>query len=242
MLVQPLGPVLILGAGCELGRTLARKLITDGVCVLCVCSTNAGLEACQQDGLDCLPLADTESLPLRFTQRMSKPVASLVDCMHTRFESLVSQASPQDISTWAVHDITKRALVLRTISRDMLTRRQGRCIFVSSVAAGFPAPGQAYYAAAKLAGEALYRSLGAELGSRGITTCSLRLSWLDVGRGKKFLQGKEDEVRKRMPTGQLVSLEQALTTLCFLLSPAAFSFNAQTLILDGGLSAVKPHL
>ena len=70
----------------------------------------------------------------------------------------------------------------------MLARRFGRCVFVSSSAAECPAEGQGYYAAAKLAGEALYRSLAVELSGRGITACSLRQSCLYAGRCAVFLE------------------------------------------------------
>ena len=119
----------------------------------------------------------------------------------------------------------------------MLARRRGRCLFISSAAADRPAPGQGFYAAAKLAGEALYRSLGLELGRRGVTACSLRLSWIDTGRGHRFLEGRADKASERMPTGRLVTANEAFDAMLFLLKTP--SFNATTAVLDGGLSAAK---
>lgn len=119
----------------------------------------------------------------------------------------------------------------------MLARRRGRCLFISSAAADRPAPGQGFYAAAKLAGEALYRSLGLELGRRGVTACSLRLSWIDAGRGRRFLSGRSDKASERMPTGRLVTADEAFDAMLFLLKTP--SFNATTAVLDGGLSSAK---
>lgn len=79
--------------------------------------------------------------------------------MHSRFESLIAGAAPEAIMEWAAVDIGLRARLVRAVGRSMLARRFGRCVFVSSSAAECPAEGQGYYAAAKLAGEALYRSL-----------------------------------------------------------------------------------
>ena len=159
--------------------------------------------------------------------------------MHSRFESLIAGAAPEAIMEWAAVDIGLRARLVRAVGRSMLARRFGRCVFVSSSAAECPAEGQGYYAAAKLAGEALYRSLAVELSGRGITACSLRLSWLDAGRGAVFLERRREAVEKRMPIGRLVRMDEAVETVLFLLSASASSVNGTVVTLDGGLSATK---
>ena len=163
----------------------------------------------------------------------------LVDLLHSRFESLIAGAAPEAIMEWAAVDIGLRARLVRAVGRSMLARRFGRCVFVSSSAAECPAEGQGYYAAAKLAGEALYRSLAVELSGRGVTACSLRLSWLDAGRGAVFLERRREAVEKRMPIGRLVRMDEAVETVLFLLSASASSVNGTVVTLDGGLSATK---
>ena len=159
--------------------------------------------------------------------------------MHSRFESLIAGAAPEAIMEWAAVDIGLRARLVRAVGRSMLARRFGRCVFVSSSAAECPVEGQGYYASAKLAGEALYRSLAVELSGRGITACSLRLSWLDAGRGAAFLERGREGAEKRMPIGRLVRMDEAVETVSFLLSASASSVNGTVVTLDGGLSASK---
>ena len=96
---------------------------------------------------------------------------------------------------WAAVDIGLRARLVRAVGRSMLARRFGRCVFVSSSAAECPAEGQGYYAAAKLAGEALYRSLAVELSGRGITACSLpELAGCRAGCG---ISGAQERGRRK---------------------------------------------
>lgn len=80
-----------------------------------------------------------------------------------------------------------------------------------------------------------------ELSGRGITACSLRLSWLDAGRGAVFLERRREAVEKRMPIGRLVRMDEAVETVLFLLSASASSVNGTVVTLDGGLSATKTH-
>ena len=162
----------------------------------------------------------------------------LADLLHSRFEQLVAMAAPEAIERWADDDIALRARCLRAVSRAMLARRFGRCVFVSSSAAQRPSPGQGWYAAAKLAGEGLYRSLGVELAGRGLSACSARLSWLDAGRGHEFLS-RHGQVARAMPAGRCLGPDDVLPGLCFLLSAEAAAINGSVVTLDGGLGALK---
>ena len=224
------GPVIITGGSSQLGMALARALREEGAKTLSVCRSSEGLARCGEAGLSCLPLDEPESLPERCRGLLGEPPAHLVDLMHSRFESLIAGAAPEAIMEWAAVDIGLRARLVRAVGRSMLARRFGRCVFVSSSAAECPAEGQGYYAAAKLAGEALYRSLAVELSGRGVTACSL---------GAVFLERRREAVEKRMPIGRLVRMDEAVETVLFLLSASASSVNGTVVTLDGGLSATK---
>lgn len=180
-----------------------------------------------------------ETLPERARAALGEAPRLFVDLQHSRFECLLAGADPADIDLWAARDIAFRARLLRAVSRSMLAARDGRCVFVSSAAADRAAPGQGYYAAAKLAGEALYRAVGVELAPRGVTACSLRLGWLEAGRGAPFLHARSADA-PLPPTGRTVSMTEAVQTLRFLLSAPATAINATTLTCDGGFGALKP--
>jgi len=127
---------------------------------------------------------------------------------------------------------------LKRVGRTMLKQRRGRLVFVSSSAAFRPNPGQGFYAAAKQASEALYRSMGLEMGKRGITTVTLRPGYINSGRGRRYLAQKED-ILSHIPTGKPLSPEHVAETIMFLLSDSAAGFNATEIIMDGGLTAGK---
>ena len=237
------GPVLILGAGCALALALASRLERQGIPVCGVCRTVPGLKAARQNGTTCLPLESPEDISLLCERMLGAPPAAYVDAMHSRFESLLAQAAPERLDRWATEDIGLRARCLRAVTRSMLARRRGRCLFLSSTAAERPAPGQAFYAAAKLAGESLFRSIGLELAGRGVTACILRLGLVDSGRGRDFLEKRPDaRIREIFPTGRTISEEEAVSAMLFLLNPENSAVNASVMTLDGGFSAVKPLL
>ncbi len=262
------GPVLIAGGSCELGLALGAALAADGVAVALTARDAAGAARIraalptatvlrlrargpEQDATGqhftpppAIEHSDAEddtpeTLPERARAALGEAPRLFVDMLHSRFECLLAGADPADIDLWAARDIAFRARLLRAVSRSMLAVRDGRCVFVSSSAAERAAPGQGYYAAAKLAGEALYRAVGAELAPRGITACSLRLGWLDAGRGAPFLHARAADA-PLPPIGRTVAVAEAVQTLRFLLSAPAMAINATTLTCDGGFGALKP--
>jgi 3-oxoacyl-[acyl-carrier protein] reductase len=121
----------------------------------------------------------------------------------------------------------------------MIKKRRGRFIFISSTAATRPNPGQGFYAAAKLASEALYRNIGLELGERGVTAVILRPGYVDAGRGSVYLQGAGKKAIDMVPIKRAITREEIVQTILFLLSNGAAGINATEISLDGGLSAKK---
>ena len=190
-------------------------------------------------GFSCLPLDEPESLPERCRGCFGEPPAHLVDLMHSRFESLIAGAAPEAIMEWAAVGYRLACPPLSAQwDAPCWPAGSGRCVrFIQRRRVpGWKDCG--HYAAAKLAGEALYRSLAVELSGRGVTACSLRLSWLDAGRARYF-GAQEGGRRKRMPIGRLVRMDEAVETVLFLLSASASSVNGTVVTLDGGLSATK---
>jgi 3-oxoacyl-[acyl-carrier protein] reductase len=112
-------------------------------------------------------------------------------------------------------------------------------VYVSSAAAGRPHPGQGYYAAAKQASEALYRNVGLELSTRGVTAVTLRPGYIDAGRGLRYLEKKADDALAKVPLGRALKIDEVVDAIMFLLSDSAVGFNATILTMDGGLSAGK---
>lgn len=236
------GPVLLRGGGCELGRLLAAALRAEGAQTCSDCRSAEGRAACEAEGLTVLPPAadmSPERLPERCRAVCGAYPAHFVDLRHSRREALLAGVAPEELDRWAAEDMADRARALRAVTRAMLIGRFGRCVFVSSAATERPAPGQTLYAAAKAAGEALFRGVGIELAGKGVTTCAARLPWLALGRGRAFLEEHEAQIRRAMPAGRPVDSAEVVRALCWLTSAEAAVINAAVIPLDGGLSSRK---
>lgn len=237
---------LVLGGSSDLALALAVPLIEAGLHPILTYRSDAGKEridvhlALFASGYETAycDFARTDSIDTLF-KTVGKKLDYVIDFAQGDLEAYIASANQDDVARYISENITARSRILKEAGRLMLSGRKGRLVFVSSTAALRPNPGQGFYAAAKLAAEALYRNLGLELGKRGITAVTLRPGYISAGRGRSFIQDNENEVLKRIPTGKALSASEVASAIMFLLSDGAAGFNATEIVMDGGLSAGK---
>jgi 3-oxoacyl-[acyl-carrier protein] reductase len=237
---------LVLGGSCDIGLAVADAMIRSDLHPILTHRDDRGRERIDQRLRHLGRSYDTIRLELqdpRASNRLQKVldpgVAYLVDLAHGDLEGLVAAVDLSSAGDYFQCQIAARAAVIQQVARAMLGRRQGRMVFISSTAAARPHPGQGFYAAAKLAAEALYRSLGLELAGRGITTVTLRPGYVDAGRGRRYLERNASQMLDRVPLGRALTIAEVAHAVMFLLCDAAVGFNATELSMDGGLSAGK---
>jgi 3-oxoacyl-[acyl-carrier protein] reductase len=171
--------------------------------------------------------------------RDADPVDFLVDFAQGDFESLIASADGDHVHKYFAENVSFRAELIKELARLMLMKKRGRLVYVSSSAASKPNPGQGFYAAGKLASEALYRNLGLELGSLGVTTVTLRPGYINEGRGRVFLESLGEKAVGKVPIKRALTADEVSETILFYLSDSAKGFNATEISLDGGLTAGK---
>ncbi len=236
---------LILGGSCELALTLAGSMIDSSLFPILTYRNDKGLAAIQK----ALPLegkydtcylnfSDRESLNLLFSY-IGDDLDFLVDFAQGDYETLIAQADENDVERYFRENISFRAAVLKMAGRAMLKKRKGRLVFISSTAARRSNPGQGFYAAAKLASEALYRNMGIELGGRGVTAVIVRPGYVDAGRGKVYMEAEGGKILAKTPIKRIITQEEVAETVLFLLSDGAAGINATEIAIDGGLTAGK---
>jgi 3-oxoacyl-[acyl-carrier protein] reductase len=237
---------LVLGGSCDLALTLAVAMVEAGIHPLLTFRSEAGREKIDRRmaslggsyGACHLDFGDRESLASLISQE-GEGIDFVVDFAQEDFEGYVAAADEVRVYQYFHANVSFRAELLKKIARIMMKRKKGRFVFISSVAAGRTNPGQGFYAAAKLACEALYRNLGLELGRKGITTVTLRPGYIRAGRGKAYLEAHGEEALRLVPTGRFLGEGEVVETIIFLLSESAAGFNATELTMDGGLTACK---
>jgi len=237
---------LILGGSCEIALTLAPHLIEASLLPILTYRSEKGLRSIREALMPFagkyethhLNFGDRASLDALF-RNIDDDLDFLIDFVQEDYESFIASADEEKICRFFADNVSFRAEILKRAGRAMLKKRRGRIIYISSSAAEMPNPGQGFYAAAKLASEALYRNMGLEMGERGITTAILRPGYVDAGRGAAYIRKHGRELLEMVPIKRAITRKEIAQTLLFLLSDSAIGINATAIALDGGLTSGK---
>ncbi|EPY28761.1 3-oxoacyl-[acyl-carrier protein] reductase [Strigomonas culicis] len=125
--------------------------------------------------------------------------------------------------------------ITKFVLHNMMKKRWGRIINITSVIGSIGNKGQANYAASKAAISGFSKSLAKELGSRGITVNCVAPGFIDTDMTKAISQEKIDLILKQIPSGRLGSDDDIAYAVSFLASSKASYINGTTLHVNGGM-------
>lgn len=125
--------------------------------------------------------------------------------------------------------------VSRLVIKDMMMKRSGRIINMSSAAGTKGGRGQSNYAASKGALEAMTRSLAVELGRRGVTVNCIAPGVIETDMSAEVRKLADAEIMARQVVQRYGKPEEVAAWVVMLASDAAGFVTGQTLHVDGGL-------
>jgi 3-oxoacyl-[acyl-carrier protein] reductase len=135
-------------------------------------------------------------------------------------------------------DLRSAFLCTRLVMPQLIRRRQGRIINISSVVGIGGNPGQANYAAAKAGLIGFTKAVAREVASRNVTVNAVAPGFIDTGG---MVDQLSDEARRqilaRIPLGRFGNGDDVAGAVAFLCGRDADYITGQVLTIDGGLIA-----
>ena len=122
------------------------------------------------------------------------------------------------------------------VMRTMMSKRYGRIINISSVAAEFGNQGQTNYAASNGGIQGLTRCLATEVGRRNITVNAVAPGFIETDMTEAVRNAAEGEIKKRIAVRRLGKPEDIANAVSFLASEEASYITGHVLVVDGGLT------
>jgi 3-oxoacyl-[acyl-carrier protein] reductase len=156
----------------------------------------------------------------------------LVNNAGIRKDQLLIWTSPQDWGEIINTDLNSFYHVTRPVVRDMLLKRRGRIITISSTSGLTGVPGQVGYSAAKAGLIGASKSLARECAKRGVTVNVLCPGFIET----EILEGADREALiKSVPMERLGKPEEVAAAVVFLAGEMAGYITGAVLNINGGI-------
>jgi 3-oxoacyl-[acyl-carrier protein] reductase len=135
-------------------------------------------------------------------------------------------------------DLTAAFMLCRGVLRNMMRRRWGRIVNITSVSGIIGNPGQGNYAAAKSGMMGMTKSLAREVSSRGITANCIAPGFITTPMTEGLNEKIVEEAKKHIPMARFGTPEDIAVAALYLASNEASYVTGQTLHVNGGMAMI----
>jgi 3-oxoacyl-[acyl-carrier protein] reductase len=236
---------LITGASGGIGGAIARGLHAQGATVVLTGTRAAALEELAKSlGERTHVIVSNLSDPAEADRLMAAAEAAagkidiLVNNAGITRDMLAMRMKDED---WqAVIDVNLSATfrLARAAIRNMIKRRAGRIISVTSIVGTTGNPGQANYAAAKAGIAGMSKALAAEVASRNITVNCVAPGFIETAMTDKLNEQQKERIKGAIPAGRIGQPSDVVAAVVFLASDEAGYVTGQTLHVNGGMAMI----
>ena len=236
---------LVSGGSRGIGRAIVELFAQDGMDVVFFYRDNAQAaqevvaavqaaggkaEAMQADVADAAGVADAVERIVDSRGRIDV----LVNNAGIVRDNLLGMLDDEDIRAVLDTNIGGVFNLTRAVSRHMISKRSGRIVNLSSVAATKGGRGQSNYAASKGAIEAFTRAMAVELASRKITVNCVAPGVIETEMSQQVRDLADDQIKARILMKRYGQAQDVAHAVWFLASRFADYITGEVLHVDGG--------
>ena len=234
---------LVTGASRGIGVAIARSLAEGGARVAVVSRDEGRSAAVAAElpgeghvGLGC-DVANSAAVDatVRGVEASMGSLDILVNNAGITKDNLLMRLKDEDWDDVLATNLKAAFLMMRSATKGMMKRRDGRIINITSVVGLTGNAGQANYAASKAGLVGLTKSVAKELASRNILCNAIAPGFIETDMTAELSEAVRTGLTGQIALGRLGSPEDIAGVVRFLAGPAAAYITGQVLVVDGGM-------
>ena len=236
---------LVTGASRGIGKAILHALGAQGFEAVGTATTEEGADSIDTG----LAKANLNGKGLKLDVTQTESVTALLEEIRSRFsapyilvnnaavtqDNLLVRMKEQEWHTVIDTNLSSVYRLTRACLRDMMKKRSGRIVNITSVTALSGNLGQANYVAAKAGVIGFTKCLALEVASRGITVNAVAPGFIDTDMTAKLGEAQRTNLVEKIPLGQMGSVQDVAHTVSFLVSSGARYITGETIHVNGGL-------
>ena len=235
---------IVTGASRGIGKAIVYKLVSYGCKVVLISRNLDDLKKVEKD----LNTENVMSFQCDITnQQEFKVIVDKVVDFWGSLDILINNAGitkdklllRMNESDWVdVIDVNLKGCynTIKVVSNQMIRKKQGKIVNITSVIGQIGNSGQANYAASKSGIEGLTRSLAVEFGSRNININCIAPGYIETDMTKNLDKKVIQDMKNNIPLNKFGLTSDISEVVCFLVSDLSSFITGQVINVDGGMT------
>jgi 3-oxoacyl-[acyl-carrier protein] reductase len=237
---------LVTGASGGIGAAIARALHAQGARVVLSGTRTEQLEALTSElgehafAAPCnLAIAqEVDGLVAKAESVSGASIDILVNNAGITRDNLLLRMANEDWDQVIAVNLTAPFRLCRAALRQMIRKRWGRIVTVTSVVGLTGNPGQANYAAAKAGLVGMSKALAAEVATRNITVNCVAPGMITTAMTDRLTQEQRSTILPRIPLGKMGEASDVAAAVVYLASEEARYVTGATVHVNGGMAMI----
>jgi 3-oxoacyl-[acyl-carrier protein] reductase len=235
---------LVTGASGGIGGAIAKALHGQGAAVVLSGTRAEALEKLKSElgartfvaQANLSDVASVEALPKAAEAAAGAPIDILVNNAGITRDNLFMRMKDEEWDQVIQVNLTAAFRLSRAVLRNMMKKRWGRIVQITSIVGATGNPGQGNYAAAKAGLIGMTKSLAAEVASRNITVNAVAPGFIQTAMTEVLTDQQKQAIATRIPLARMGRPEEIAAAIVYLASEEAAYVTGETIHINGGMA------
>lgn len=232
--------ILITGASSGIGLEIASACLRENAQVtLTYNSTDNFSELKEKYGTKInnifhMNVSDAASLNNTLEKLTAETFQGFVNAIGINIAGPLISLEEEQITQQLKTNLDSAIILTQTVVKNMIRKRSGSIVHLSSVSAHRFARGHAVYSASKAGLEGFTKAMASEVAKRGVRVNTISPGPVMTQMLKKSIEENGDEPHKRVPMNRLIETSEIADATLFMLCDKSTAITGVNLPVDGG--------